>query len=302
MQAGAAQPPGMRRFLQLLALSLAVLVMPAASQARSYYYYYYAPVRTQPATWVKPAAPRYTAPPRRAERAPIAAYGPFRVLDEKTAALVGVTDSTSPTWFATMLRDHPGIATLRFVECPGTYDDRANLTLGRMIRAAGIAAYVPNGGSVRSGAVELVLAGTSLTIDDGAEFAVHAWLDEDGYEATDYSADSPMNRRYLAYYREMGMNETEAASFYAMTNSVPFESARWLNGREMRGWVRRAAPATVASAPAPQYGAPAPEGFTLAAYRAAPAAAEPQRAPADKASELPAAPRIAYLDLGLTLF
>jgi hypothetical protein len=197
-----------------------------------------------------------------------------------------------------MLRDHPGIATLRFVECPGTYDDRANLQLGRMIRAAGIAAHVPDGGSVRSGAVELVLAGTSLTIDDGAEFAVHAWLDEDGREATDYAADSPMNRRYLSYYREMGMNEAEAASFYAMTNSVPFESALWLDGREMRSWVHRAAPAAV---PAPRYRAEA-EQAGVPLYRAASPVTGPASALVDEPRAAEAAPRLAYLDLGLTLF
>ena len=136
-----------------------------------------------------------------------------------------------------MLRDHPGLVTLAFVECPGTYDDRANLALGRMIRAAGLAAWVPEGGSVRSGAVELVLAGVSLRIEDGAEFAVHAWLDEDGYEAGDYAADSPANRRYLTYYREMGLSAEQADAFYAMTNSVPFEGARWLGGAEMRRWI-----------------------------------------------------------------
>ena len=165
------------------------------------------------------------------------AYGPFRVVDQSTAELVGITDEHSPAAFRAMLRDHPGLATLAFIECPGTYDDRANLALGRMIRAAGLAAWVPEGGSVRSGAVELVLAGASLRIEDGAEFAVHAWLDEDGYEASDYAADSAENRKYLAYYREMGMSADRAATFYAMTNSVPFEDARWLDGAEMRGWI-----------------------------------------------------------------
>ena len=165
------------------------------------------------------------------------AYGPFRVLDESTAALVDVTDEASPAAFGAMLREHPGIAELAFVECPGTYDDRANLELGRMIRAAGLTAVVPEGGSVRSGAVELVLAGYEVEIADGAEFVVHAWLDDDGYEAEDYAADSPVHARYLAYYREMGMSAEEAARFYAMTNSVPFEDARWLTGAEMREWL-----------------------------------------------------------------
>jgi hypothetical protein len=136
-----------------------------------------------------------------------------------------------------MLRDHPRLTTLTFMECPGTYDDRANMALGRMIRAAGLAAVVPEGGSVRSGAVELVLAGVRVTIADGAEFAVHAWLDDYGYEAGEYGPDSPAHARYLAYYHEMGMSAEEAARFYAMTNSVPFEDARWLTGAEMREWL-----------------------------------------------------------------
>jgi hypothetical protein len=291
----------MRRFLQLLAFFAALLAAPATAGTQVYYYYYYAPVRAQPVRWSQPAVTYYAKPQARAERPAIASYGPFRVLDQRTASLVAVTDATSPVWFAAMLRDHPGIATLRFVECPGTHDDRANLELGRMIRAAGIAVHVPEGGSVRSGAVDLALAGTSLTIDDGAEFAVHAWLDEDGYQATDYSADSPENRRYLAYYREMGMGEAEAASFYAMTNSVPFESARWLDGREMRSWVRRAESA-VAAVPAPRYEVAAAAMPGVPAYRVGSPVAEPASALVDEASAPEAAPRLAYLDLGLTLF
>jgi hypothetical protein len=215
----------MRPFL--LALLAALLpAVPAAAETVTY------------EVVVETSASRFVSPVlARAERSALAAYGPFRVLDERTAALVGITDEASPAAFRAMLRDHPGLATLAFVECPGTHDDRANLALGRMIRAAGLAAWVPDGGSVRSGAVELVLAGTTLRIDDGAEFAVHAWEDEDGFEAGDYAADSPENRKYLAYYREMGMSAAAAAAFYAMTNSVPFESARWLDGAEMRRWI-----------------------------------------------------------------
>ncbi len=221
----------MRRFAPLLALALALLAPPASAGTGE--------------SATDSGASRFVSPTLAGvEQAALAAYGPFRVLDDTTAALVGVTDETSPAAFRAMLRDHPGLATLAFIECPGTYDDLANLALGRMIRAAGLAAWVPEGGSVRSGAVELVLAGTTLTIDDGATFAVHAWLDEAGYEASDYAADAPENRKYLAYYREMGMSVGQAAAFYAMTNSVPFEQARWLDGAEMREWV--------ASEPAPE--------------------------------------------------
>lgn len=171
------------------------------------------------------------------ERQAIASYGPFRVLDSGRAALVGVTDSAAPAQFAAMLRDHPALATLEMIECPGTEDDRANLKLGRLIRAAGLATHVPRGGSVRSGAVELFLAGTARHIDEGAEFAVHSWIDEDGREAADFAPDAPIHQPYLAYYREMGMDEAEARAFYAMTNAAPFAAARWLDAAEMRRWV-----------------------------------------------------------------
>ena len=168
----------------------------------------------------------------------IARFGPFRVLDATRAALVDVTDADSPRAFEAMVRAYPGIALIEMIECPGTEDDRANLKLGRLIRARGMATHVPAGGSVRSGGVELFLAGKQRIADPGAEFAVHAWADEDGRQATDYAANAPENRAYIDYYREMGMADGEAKAFYAMTNSVPFEQARWFGAEEMGKWVR----------------------------------------------------------------
>lgn len=168
----------------------------------------------------------------------VAAYGPFRVIDAGRAALVDVTDSRSPAQFERMLRDFPGIAEIEMIECPGTEDDLANMSLGRMIRQKGIATRVPSGGSVRSGGVELFLAGARRYAEPGAEFAVHSWIDDSGLEPDDYAAEAPENRRYVLYYEQMGMSRTEAEAFYAMTNSVPFESARWLGANEMAVWIR----------------------------------------------------------------
>lgn len=168
----------------------------------------------------------------------IARFGPFRVIDGTRAALVDVTDERSPAQFEAMLRTYPGIATLEMIECPGTEDDRANLRLGRMIRDRGIATHVPSGGSVRSGGVELFLAGARRIADPGSEFAVHSWADEDGREAKDYPADAPENRAYIDYYKAMGMPEGEAKAFYAMTNSVPHADAKWLTAADMGRWVK----------------------------------------------------------------
>lgn len=186
--------------------------------------------------WLDAATGRVLAAPPASIPDGIASYGPFRVLDAERAALVDVTDENSPAALAAMLRDYPGIAEIEMVECPGTDDDKANLRLGRMIRARAMATHVPAGGSVRSGAVEIFLAGAERRIDNGAEFAVHAWMDEDGLQAADYPANAPENRKYLAYYSEMGMTGAQAAAFYAMTNSAPFEHALWLDAATMRRW------------------------------------------------------------------
>lgn len=167
----------------------------------------------------------------------IARFGPFRVLDGTRAAMVDATDSASPAQFQAMMAAYPGISMIEMIEVPGTEDDRANLKLGRMIRERGLTTYVPAGGSVRSGGVELFLAGKVRIAEPGAEFAVHAWADEDGREATDYSADAPENRAYVDYYVEMGMPAMQARSFYAMTNSVPNGDAKWLTGSDLGRWV-----------------------------------------------------------------
>ncbi|MXO91729.1 alpha/beta hydrolase [Pontixanthobacter aquaemixtae] len=188
------------------------------------------------------SAPAHSAP----ESAAIASYGPFRVIDDAHAELVGVTDRSSPTDFAAMLRDFPGLKTLKLVEAPGTDDDRANMKVGRMLRAAGIDTHVPNGGSVRSGAVELFLAGANRRIDDGAEFAVHSWIDGQGRQPSDFAMTAAPNLMYLNYYQEMGMTSAEATAFYAMTNSVDFADAKWLTAQDMREWLGQKDPASAA--------------------------------------------------------
>jgi hypothetical protein len=191
------------------------------------------------------AAPmRFAAAPAPApQRRHAVSYGPFRILDESHAAMVGVTDDRTPAAFTAMLRDHPQIATLEMIDCPGTEDDRANLRLGRMIRAKGIATHVPENGWVASGAVEVFLAGTQRSVEPSARFAVHSWEDDSGHGPHDYSPDAPQNRAYLDYYRAMGMSEGEARNFYAMTNSTPFSRPRYLTAGEMVRWAHLDGPA-----------------------------------------------------------
>lgn len=169
------------------------------------------------------------APSRRA----LASYGPFHLVSGDTVEMIGTVDSTSPRQFAALLAAHPGVRRLVMVECPGSVDEAANHVLARAVRRAGLETVVPAGGSVRSGAVDLFLAGVRRQAAPSAEFGVHSWRDEDGYEARDFPADDPVHAEYLRYYREMGMDDAAAQRFYALTNSVGFDDVRTLRARDM---------------------------------------------------------------------
>ena len=167
----------------------------------------------------------------------IASYGPFNVVAPDRAELYGEIDSDAPAQFAAMLRSYPGIKQLVMVDCPGTDDDEANFKVAHMLRKAGIATYVPDGGSVRSGGVELFLAGVKRQAAPDAEFAVHSWIDSDGMEAKDFAANDPVHQSYLKFYREVGMSSDQARAFYDMTNSTPNGDAHYLHGRDIAAYI-----------------------------------------------------------------
>lgn len=189
-------------------------------------------VETEVYEWVEDAQPAVIAPVKTST-----SFGPFQVIAPDRAILNGSIESETPSQFSAMLRAYPAIRQIDMVDCPGTGDDEANLALARMVRRAGIATYVPAGGSVRSGGVELFLAGAKRTAAPEAEFAVHSWLDEDGMEPDDYADRDPVNRAYVDYYREMGMSADKAKAFYALTNSVPHDEALYLKSRDIAAYI-----------------------------------------------------------------
>ena len=160
-------------------------------------------------------------------------YGPFTVVAPYRVEMSGTVDSYSPAAFRRMLKDYPGISRIDMIDCDGSIDEEANLKLARMIRHAGIDTHVPANGSIRSGAVELFLAGVRHTADQGAEFVVHSWMDEDGLEARDYPPSDPVHAEYLDYYAEMGVPADKARAFYALTNSVPFSGQLTLSRHDL---------------------------------------------------------------------
>lgn len=298
----------MRQIAAFLLPLLALLPQTAAAQELVYDFAFTEsdPVATTPGA---PAGNgRLVEMARPAEAVIAPAYGPFRLIDPTRVAMAGITDRDSVASFEALLRDNPGVTTIEMIDCPGTEDDRANLRLGRLIRDKGIATHVPANGFVGSGAVEIYLAGVTRTAEPGAEFAVHSWEDDTGREPADYAPDAPQNLAYIDFYRAMGMSEGEAQSFYAMTNSVPYEKAKWLTAGEMDRWARydaREAPAPALEPAAPQLGVagPAPRAVSYGPFhvldglRAAMVGTTDERSPAAFEAMMRDYPAIATLEM-----
>jgi hypothetical protein len=164
----------------------------------------------------------------------IARFGPFAVINATTAELNGETDTRAPAQFAQMIAAFPMLQKINMIECAGTVDDEANLKVARMIRRAGLSTHVPANGSVRSGGVELFMAGVRRTHEKGAEFGVHSWEDEDGHQARDVPADDPVNAAYLRYYQDVGLPAETARAFYAFTNATPFDQLHVMSESELQ--------------------------------------------------------------------
>jgi hypothetical protein len=166
-----------------------------------------------------------------------ARFGPFSVIDNQTIRMAGDVDGSTPRAFAAMMAAYPHLHRIEMVDCPGSLDEEANMMLARAIRRAGMETVVPQGGSVRSGAVELFLAGVKRSAAPDAEFGVHSWRDENGLEASDYPANDPVHAEYLNYYREMGLDAAKAAAFYTLTNSTSFDDVRYLTRDDMARFI-----------------------------------------------------------------
>lgn len=167
-------------------------------------------------------------------RLAVAQFGPFRVVSAERVELNGVITSETPAQFRTMLAQHPGLRAIEMIDCPGSEDDDANLELARLVHRAGLSTYVPEHGSVRSGGVELFLAGVERHAAPGAQFGVHSWQDSDGFEADDYPPSDPVHQNYIGYYVDMGMTPQAARAFYDFTNRVAdFDTVHYMTPAEL---------------------------------------------------------------------
>lgn len=143
----------------------------------------------------------------------------------------GYTDGRSQDVVSKLVRKHPDVETLVFVNMPGTQNLTSNSHLARSIRRAGLKTELLPNSRIASGAVDLFLAGTERTVACGAMIGVHAWGMGD-YDAQDAWWDNhrTASRDFLS---DMGIDP----DFYDFrTDAAGTESIHWLAVDEINRW------------------------------------------------------------------
>lgn len=136
----------------------------------------------------------------------------------------GTTTDRSVGQMSKFIRRNPDVETLVFRAMPGTKDTRANITIARKIRRAGLATHLERDSIIASGAVDLFIAGTTRTMECGARIGVHSWGSPMGYSAQDVKWDTHKGL-HESFLRDMGVDP----AFYSFTrNAAPPEGIYWM--------------------------------------------------------------------------
>ncbi len=161
-------------------------------------------------------------------------FGIFSVQENETTVIAdGVIRTRSLDDFNDMISRYPNIDRIVMHDMPGSADDDANVEIGRAVYQAQIDMHIEDGYDIASGAVDLFLAGRVRTKGQNTRFGVHAWADGNS-SATDYPEDSEEHDLIINYYKDIGMTEEEARTFYFYTiYAAPAEDIHWMTDAEV---------------------------------------------------------------------
>ncbi|MCT4581170.1 MAG: hypothetical protein N4A35_07105 [Flavobacteriales bacterium] len=161
-------------------------------------------------------------------------FGVFKVTNDTTATMNGVIGGRIESHFDKMIKYNPNIRTIILEDCPGSKNDNKNLRLSKKIYDEGINTMLRSSSVIASGAVDLFLAGKKRTFDNGAQLGVHSWGGRTGKTAQDFPRDHEEHKKYIDYYKYIGMTDQEAKDFYFFTiDSAPAESVHWMTQEEL---------------------------------------------------------------------
>lgn len=148
------------------------------------------------------------------------------------AVMTGVIGSSTPGRVLALIVEHPTVDTIEMPDVPGSLDDVALVRAGRLVRRHGLSTHLPPGAIVASGGTDFFLAGTRRTAAPDARLGVHSWDDpHDDTSGAPQDRAHPAHRKYLAYYRAIGIAE----EFYWYTlHAAPAEEIHWMTESEMK--------------------------------------------------------------------
>lgn len=160
-------------------------------------------------------------------------YGIFSSQNESTVIMNGLINSKTPQYWENYIAAFPNTNTMIMKDCPGSEDDEANLNASRKIRNQGITIHLPADAEIASGAVDMFLAGTTRTREDGSQIGVHSWSDGSS-DATAFPVGHANHLPYIDYYKEMGFSQTDAEAFYYFTiNAATAANIHWMTDAEI---------------------------------------------------------------------
>lgn len=161
-------------------------------------------------------------------------YGIFSNQNDTTVLMNGLIDSDIPTYWNNYIAAYPNTKRMIMKDCPGSTDDEANWEAARSIRTQDITIHLPADTEIASGAVDLYLAGTSRTREEGSKIGVHAWSDGNGTEATEYPVGHEEHQGAIDYYVDMGFSVEDAEAFYYFTiNAAAAADIHWMTNEEI---------------------------------------------------------------------
>jgi len=157
----------------------------------------------------------------------------FRV-DGNKLHMSGLINSYTPEQLKDIFGAHPQIDTIVLGQMPGSIDDEANLAGAAWVAARGVNTYLPQQGSIASGATDFFLVGKRRVVEEGAEVGVHSWADVTGVTARDLPRDDPAHERYIGFYEGIGWTRAQAEAFYFFTiEKAPAEDIYLMTPQEM---------------------------------------------------------------------
>ncbi len=147
----------------------------------------------------------------------------------RTLYLEGVLGKVSYHRMKQALRKHPHADTLVLLRSDGSVFDEYNLKTALLIHERGMITRLTPYSRIASGAVDLLLAGKTRVIPQGAKIGVHAWKNGEA-EGHLLPKTHQKHQMFLDYYRKVGVD----TSFYWFTlAAAPYRQIHWMTEEEI---------------------------------------------------------------------